>query len=150
MTRPFPTRHSGARLFGAMRFSCTKPLPVRRTAASVPASRRKPRCRSASRSIQTRCRKQQIKAAKVNLDDPATIALLKLNAVIGVTAFANPDGSPAMGRHSSIVKRRRTRSGNRGHTVREPLSCARQDLCVSATSRSRAFICMMLTAQRER
>lgn len=35
----------------------------------------------------------QIKAGKVNLDDPATtIALLKLNAVVGVTAFANPDG----------------------------------------------------------
>jgi hypothetical protein len=38
--------------------------------------------------------KKQIAAAKVNLDDPATtIALLKLNAVVGVTAFANPDGS---------------------------------------------------------
>jgi len=38
--------------------------------------------------------KTQIKAGKVNLDDPATtIALLKLNAVVGVTAFANPDGS---------------------------------------------------------
>ena len=38
--------------------------------------------------------KQQIKAGKVNLDDPATtIALLKLNAVVGNTAFANPDGS---------------------------------------------------------
>jgi hypothetical protein len=36
----------------------------------------------------------QIKAGKVNLDDPATtVALLKLNAVVGVTAFANPDGS---------------------------------------------------------
>jgi hypothetical protein len=38
--------------------------------------------------------KQQIKAGKVSLDDPATtIALLKLNAVVGVTAFANSDGS---------------------------------------------------------
>jgi hypothetical protein len=38
--------------------------------------------------------KTQLKAGKVNLDDPATtIALLKLNAVVGVTAFANPDGS---------------------------------------------------------
>ena len=37
---------------------------------------------------------QKIKAGEVNLDDPATtIALLKLNAVVGVTAFANPDGS---------------------------------------------------------
>jgi hypothetical protein len=40
--------------------------------------------------------KQQIKASKVDIDDPATtIALLKLNAVVGVTAFANalrPDG----------------------------------------------------------
>ena len=38
--------------------------------------------------------KAQIKAGKVNLDDPATtLALLKLNAVVGVTAFANADGS---------------------------------------------------------
>jgi hypothetical protein len=38
--------------------------------------------------------KKQLKAGKVNLDDPATtIALLKLNAVVGVAGFANPDGS---------------------------------------------------------
>src|SRR6202163_1877498 len=38
--------------------------------------------------------KKQLAAGKVNLDDPATtIALLKLNAVVGVTTFANPDGS---------------------------------------------------------
>ena len=38
--------------------------------------------------------KKQLAAGKVSLDDPATtIALLKLNAVVGVTAFANPDGS---------------------------------------------------------
>jgi hypothetical protein len=38
--------------------------------------------------------KKQLAAGKVNLDDPATtIALLKLNAVVGVTAFNNPDGS---------------------------------------------------------
>jgi|SRR5262245_9817721 len=38
--------------------------------------------------------KEQLKAGKVDLDDPATtVALLKLNAVVGVTAFANPDGS---------------------------------------------------------
>src|SRR6266850_1782387 len=38
--------------------------------------------------------KKQIKAGKVDLDDPATtVALLKLNAVVGVTAFANADGS---------------------------------------------------------
>ncbi|HEV2955545.1 MAG TPA: hypothetical protein VGX95_05465 [Xanthobacteraceae bacterium] len=37
--------------------------------------------------------KKQLAAGKVNLDDPATtIALLKLNAVVGVTAFTNPDG----------------------------------------------------------
>jgi hypothetical protein len=37
--------------------------------------------------------KRQLAAGKVNLDDPATtIALLKLNAVVGVTAFSNPDG----------------------------------------------------------
>src|SRR5438132_14216676 len=36
---------------------------------------------------------KQMAARKVNLDDPATtIALLKLNAVVGVTAFTNPDG----------------------------------------------------------
>ena len=38
--------------------------------------------------------KTEIAEGKVNLDDPATtIALLKLNAVVGVTAFTNPDGS---------------------------------------------------------
>ena len=38
--------------------------------------------------------KKQLAAGKVNLDDPATtIALLKLNAVVGVTAFTNKDGS---------------------------------------------------------
>ena len=38
--------------------------------------------------------KQRLQAGEVNLDDPATtIALLKLNAVVGVTAFVNPDGS---------------------------------------------------------
>ena len=38
--------------------------------------------------------KKQLAAGKVNLDDPATtIALLKLNSVVGVTAFTNPDGS---------------------------------------------------------
>lgn len=37
---------------------------------------------------------QGIKAGKVDLNDPAnTLALLKANAVIGVTAFVNPDGS---------------------------------------------------------
>ena len=38
--------------------------------------------------------KGQLAAGKVNLDDPATtVALLKLNAVVGVKAFTNPDGS---------------------------------------------------------
>ena len=38
--------------------------------------------------------KQQLAAGKVNLDDPATtIALLKLKAVVGVTAFTDRDGS---------------------------------------------------------
>src|SRR6476659_2807819 len=38
--------------------------------------------------------KKQLAAGKVNLDDPATtLALLKLNAVVGVTAFTNRDGS---------------------------------------------------------
>jgi hypothetical protein len=38
--------------------------------------------------------KKQIAEGRVNLDDPATtIALLKLNAVVGVTAFARADGS---------------------------------------------------------
>ena len=36
---------------------------------------------------------EQIKAGKVDLDNPATTAaLLKLNAVVGVTGFFNPDG----------------------------------------------------------
>lgn len=38
--------------------------------------------------------KQQLKAGKVNLDDPAiTLALLKLNSVVGVTGFFDPKGS---------------------------------------------------------
>jgi len=38
--------------------------------------------------------KQDLAGGRVNLDDPATtIALLKLNAVVGVTAFANSDGT---------------------------------------------------------
>src|SRR5215467_933161 len=37
---------------------------------------------------------QQIKAGKVDLNDPAvTLALLQLNAVVGVTGFFNPDGT---------------------------------------------------------
>jgi hypothetical protein len=37
---------------------------------------------------------ESLKAGKVNLDDPATtLALLKLNAVVGVTGFFSPDGS---------------------------------------------------------
>ena len=38
--------------------------------------------------------RQALAKGLVDLDDPATtVALLKLNAVVGVTAFANPDGS---------------------------------------------------------
>ena len=37
---------------------------------------------------------EQIKAGKVDLTDPATtLALLKINAVVGVTGFFNADGS---------------------------------------------------------
>jgi hypothetical protein len=37
--------------------------------------------------------RKQLASGRVNLDDPATtIALLKLKAVVGVTAFTNPDG----------------------------------------------------------
>jgi hypothetical protein len=37
---------------------------------------------------------EQIKQSKVDLDDPATtLALLKLNAVVGVKAFMNPEGT---------------------------------------------------------
>jgi hypothetical protein len=37
---------------------------------------------------------EQIKQAKLDLDDPATtLALLKLNAVVGVKAFMNPEGT---------------------------------------------------------
>ena len=50
------TRHSGVRPSGVTHFSCIRPLPVRRTAVSVRASRQKPRYPSASRSMQTRCR----------------------------------------------------------------------------------------------
>ena len=86
----------GSEAFWGDRWGCTRQSPAKRTAASAPASLRRPRWRSASRSTPTRCRprlSKQIKAGKVNLDDPATtIALLKLNAVVGVTAFATPDG----------------------------------------------------------
>lgn len=38
--------------------------------------------------------RKQLKSGKVDLDDPATtIALFKLNAVVGVAGFTNPDGS---------------------------------------------------------
>ena len=47
--------------------------------------------------------KKQLAAGKLNLDDPATtIALLKLNAVVGVTVFTNPDGSVAFSAHFVI------------------------------------------------
>jgi hypothetical protein len=37
---------------------------------------------------------EQLQEGKVNLDDPATtLALLKLNAVVGLTGFFNPDGT---------------------------------------------------------
>ena len=68
------------------------------------------RCRRAARGAL----KKQLKAGKVDLDDPATtIALLKLNAVVGVTAFANPTGSvKSMGIQcaSSATRRSTTRS----------------------------------------
>ena len=54
--RPSATTHSEAKPSGAMRCSCTKPSPAKRMAASAPASRQKPRCLSASRSMRTRCR----------------------------------------------------------------------------------------------
>jgi hypothetical protein len=38
--------------------------------------------------------REQLQAGQVNLDDPATtLALLKLNAVVGLTGFFNPDGT---------------------------------------------------------
>lgn len=38
--------------------------------------------------------KQQLKAGRVNLDDPATtLALIKLNAIVGITGFFKTDGS---------------------------------------------------------
>ena len=47
------------------------------------------------RSLQNRLRRGQ-----VDLDDPATtLALLRLNAVVGVTGFFNEDGSLALVRH---------------------------------------------------
>ena len=48
--------------------------------------------------------KQQIENDAVDLDDPATtIALLKLNAVVGVTAFMNGDGTvKSMGIHCAL------------------------------------------------
>ena len=79
------------------RFSCTKPLPVRKNGGVGPGVSPKTALSvglKVDADALPDALKQQIKAGKVNLDDPATtIALLKLNAVVGVTAFANPDGS---------------------------------------------------------
>jgi hypothetical protein len=48
--------------------------------------------------------KQQLENGAVDLDDPATtVALLKLNAVVGLTAFMNGDGSiKSMGIHCAL------------------------------------------------
>src|SRR5262252_1919366 len=47
--------------------------------------------------------KKQLKAGKVNLDDPATtVALLKLNAVVGVTALPNSMGIQCALCHSTV------------------------------------------------
>ena len=52
--------------------------------------------------------KAQIKAGKVNLDDPATtLALLELNAVVGITGrFDTPDESRRWERHAPCAIRR--------------------------------------------
>ncbi|HEX7894490.1 MAG TPA: hypothetical protein VF447_09890 [Terriglobales bacterium] len=49
-----------------------------------------------------------LKAGQINLNDPAvTLALLKLNAVVGVTGFFNPDGSlRSMGLQCSVCHSR--------------------------------------------
>src|SRR5688572_32069212 len=45
-----------------------------------------------------------IRAGKVDMDDPvSTVALLKANAVVGVTAFLNADGSAKIRRNSVRV-----------------------------------------------
>ena len=63
----------------------------RRTAASAPASRPKTALAvglKVDADALPDALKKQLKAGKVNLDDPATtLALLKLNAVVGVTAI---------------------------------------------------------------
>jgi hypothetical protein len=67
--------------------------------------------------------KEQLARGEVDLDDPATtIALLKLNAVVGVTAFVNLDGNiRSMGLncafcHSTVTIRLRRESAS-GSTV---------------------------------
>jgi hypothetical protein len=92
--------------------------------------------------------KQQLKAGKVDLEDPATtIALLKLNAVVGVTAFANPDGSlESMGisarsatRPSTARSRRASASGSTELScVRQPSVLPRVASAVTSTSISAA------------
>ena len=60
------------------------------------ACRRRPRSPSASRSTRTRCptrSRSRSRPARSTSKIPATtVALLKLNAVVGVTAFATPEG----------------------------------------------------------
>jgi hypothetical protein len=82
---------------------------------------------------------QQLKMGKVNLNDPAvTLALLKLNAVVGVTGHSNPDGQPQISRDSvcavSLHSGRRARSRNRSppRYVGQPrFECRRDYRCRS-------------------
>jgi hypothetical protein len=55
----------------------------------------------------------QIKAGKVDMDSPAsTVALLKANSVVGVTAFLNQDGSVGLLAYSApcVTQQSTTRS----------------------------------------
>ena len=98
--------------------------------------------------------KKQIKAGKVDLDDPATtIALLKLNAVVGVTAFANPDGSvKSMGIqcafcHSTVDDSFAPGIGKRLDGWAEPRPERRRDRLACARTSSRSPICSASTWQ---
>ena len=85
--KPSASTHSGARPSGATRSSCTKRSQAEerrgrpgRVAENRPVRRAQSGCGRTAGLVEG-----ELAAGKVNLDDPATtLALLKLNSVVGV------------------------------------------------------------------
>ena len=127
----------------------------RRTAASAPAFRPKTALAvglKVDADALPAALKKQLKAGKVDLDDPATtLALLKLNAVVGVTALAQPrrrrqvDGHPVRAvpfdRRRFVCARHRQAAGRLG----QPRPQRRRDRRRSRRTSSRSRICSAST-----